>query len=158
MATIKVTQLLDKDIFVSNSVKSVNVRRNTSVNSDLLASIKRGERIGKVYTWAYGLDAKNNKDETQIWLQLYEKYNNPSGFGAWVKLAPYILDTKSLRDQGVKTTAEQTKEEEDKKKNENMTWFDKLGEGVKSILPWVAVVYIGGKAIQGREARPKTNK
>jgi len=162
MATVNLSQLMEKTIFVSKKTKAVNLRRNASVTSDLLATIKGGERIGRVYTWVYGYDANGKKDESQIWLQLYEKYNNPSGFGAYVKLAPYILDEKSLRDQGVKTVDEVRKEEEEKKENENMTWFEKLGKnlgaGVKKVAPWILVAYLGGKAIEGRASRPKTSK
>jgi len=155
MAIVNIAQLIDKDIFVSNSVKSINIRRGAYITSDILGSVKKGDRIGRVFTWAYGRDAKGNKDESQIWIQLYEKYNNPSGFGAWVKLAPYILDTKSLRDQGVKTVAQIKKEEEEKKQKEDETWIDKIGKGLKKALPIVALVYLGGKAIEGRASRPK---
>lgn len=159
MALVNLSQIMDKDIFVSKSVKEINVRRGASITSNILGTVKKGERIGRVYTWVYGYDAKGNKDQTQIWLQLYEKYNNPSGFGAYVKLAPYVLDEKSLREQGVKTVAEIKKEEEEKKDKEDDSWLDTLGKGLgkglKKVAPWILVAYLGGKAIEGRASRPK---
>ena len=155
MALVNVREFFDKDIFVSNSVKSINVRRSPSLTGEILGVVKKGERIGKVKTWVYGLDAKGNNN-TEIWFQLYEKYKNPSGFGAYVKFSASVIDSKTLRQQGLKTTEERLKEEEEKKKEGEEDWFDRLLDGVGKILPWVAVAYVAGQGLKGRASRPET--
>lgn len=135
---VSISQLLDKDLFASAG-EPINIRSNPSAKGTILAKIKAGDRIGKVSTWVEGKDATGNKDGS-IWLQLYEKYGNPSGFGGWVKYMPDAFDWKMLKQQGAMTQEEEIKEKQDK----NKTLMDDIKEAGK----WILLAWVAGKALE----------
>jgi len=142
---VKISELYDKDLFAGKN-QVINIRSGAGTYSAILRKISAGGKIGKVATHAEGRNDKKEKDGS-IWLQLVEKYSNPSGYGAWVKFMPNAFDWKALQEQGAQTVEEEKKEEEEKNKD----WKDKLSDSFKSLLPWIAIVYLAGKKIDSKK-------
>jgi len=136
---VSVSELLDKSIFAGKNQR-INIRSGAGTYSKVLTTIEPGERVGKVATWVTsGRDAKGDRDGS-LWLQLYEKYGNASGFGAWVKMMPGAFSWKELKQQGAKTEEEKAKEKEEKDK----TLTDKIFEAVK----WLGIGYVAVELIK----------
>lgn len=144
---VSISQLIDKDLF-SSPGKNINIRSSTNPGSTLLTTIKGGNRIGKVDTYAEGRDAKGNKDGS-IWLQLKEKYSNPSGYGAWVKYMPDIFDWKALKEQGAQTIEEVKAEQDEKDKG----GFDKVLDSLKEGGKWFLIGYFGLKLLESNKKK-----
>jgi|CXWL01.1.fsa_nt_gi hypothetical protein len=132
--TVNLGQLIDKDLFAS---ANVNVRRNASLTAPILTNVKKGTRVGRMYSWVYGkTDGKKNND---IWFQLYDDYGAGKQ-SSFVLFNPSYFDWKTLKEQGVKTV----KEEEEEKKDKDKTWVDQLMDAGK----WVLIAWVGTEAIK----------
>ena len=142
MPTINVGQLIDKTAFASSDMY---VRRLPSVTGQIFAKLKKGDRVGKIYSWVGGRDKDNKKDGT-VWLMLYDSDAKrfgakvEKGEGAYFRSDLGTLDWKAFQEQGAKTVEEEIKEKENKDKD----WTDKLLEAGK----WILLAWVGTSALK----------
>lgn len=106
MPQYKLKDLINKSIIAK---KDTRLYRNAADNAVPYATIKAGSRIGVLYSFV-SAKAGRNID----WLMFYDINNRPY----YTPVISGTLDTASLKDQGVKTVEEQTKEQQDKEKKE----------------------------------------
>jgi hypothetical protein len=98
--------LIDKSIFIKGDAK---LYRSASDNAIPYATIKAGNPAGVLYSW---VSAKVGRSVD--WLMFYDKNNKVY----YVPVIEGTVDLASLKAQGVKTSEERSKEEEDKNKKD----------------------------------------
>jgi hypothetical protein len=84
-----------------------------------------------------------------VWIQLAEKYSNPSGFGAWVKYMPDIFDWQSLKQQGTQTVEEVKAAEEEA----NKSGFDKVMDFVKGAGKWILIGWVAVNVLNSKQKK-----
>lgn len=106
MGAYRYKDLIDKTLFAKKETK---LYRNAANDAKPYATVKAGNAIGVLYSW---VGSKSNREID--WLMFYDANNKPY----YVPMIANTLDEASLKQQGVKTVEELTKEKQDKEKKE----------------------------------------
>lgn len=106
MGSYKLKDIIDKPI---RAIKTVNLYRNALDTATSFAEVKAGSMIGILYSI---VNAKAGRSID--WLMFYD--NNRKAY--YVPVQTGTFDELDLKQQGVKTVEEQTKQEADKAKKD----------------------------------------
>jgi hypothetical protein len=106
MASYKLKDIVDKTIYAK---KDVRLYRIPSDTAQPYATIKAGSTVGVLYSMVY---AKAGRSVD--WLMFYDSNNK----AYYVPVKTGTLDEALLKQQGVKTVEEQTKEKQKEEKKE----------------------------------------
>lgn len=106
MAAYRYKDLIGKTMFAK---KDISLYRTASNDAKPYATVKAGSAIGVLYSWV-GAKSDRNID----WLMFYDATNKPY----YVPMVANTLDEATLKQQGVKTVEQLTKEEQDKIKKD----------------------------------------
>jgi len=106
MASYKLKDIIDKPI---RAKKEISLYRNALDTAVPYATVKAGSMIGILFSI---VNAKAGRSVD--WLMFYDSNNK----AYYVPVKTGTLDEVSLKEQGVKTVEEQTKEEENKAKKD----------------------------------------
>jgi len=135
-----------RDLFYINSIDNSNWYLSGSAytkQNNLIATVKKGQPIGELWTWAYGIkqsyDPTTKRYSAKQTADFYLVFK-VNGKAEFVKVTPTLIDTKTLAQQDIKTTEEQSQ-----------TTGEKIEKGVKVLLiggaVLIAAVALGKAAI-----------
>jgi len=105
MPTYSADDIIGKSLFAK---KVVNLRKFASTEAPILAKTTPGDLVGVVYSYI--------KNPEGVWWQIKE-----DGKSFWAFHGPGYFDVQAIKDQGVKTTQQKIKEEQEA----NMSFGDK---------------------------------
>lgn len=135
-------QVLDKDLY---SRGGVFVFSYPQWNDKFkLREVKKGVRVGKVYSYVYGKD-KDLNPTSEVWWMLYPV---EGGKYEYVKHTPKSFDFKSLQQQGT-LTIPQEEEKKKEEEEEDKGFFEKLEEDLVGGFQKTGktILWIGGSAL-----------
>ena len=136
--TYNAEQIIGKQLFAKKTIKIVGANNVYEISpSQEISTIKKGNVVGRVYSYIRGRNGINGAYNGKIYWALEEKVNGKLVF---VLHEQGAFDLDSLKEQGIKTEAE--KEEE--KKEEDKPFVEKIAENLGSGLK--KIVIIGGIA------------
>jgi hypothetical protein len=124
MPLISLDQFVDKTLTAKKPVKIYR-----SPGGEVVYTVKPGINVGRVYSWVGGVD-----------IPLYFMFYLPAPNDKkpyYAKYEPGAFDYDLLKEQGIKTVAEQTKEKEEAKKPTS----EKIFDYVKKYALWAGVAY-----------------
>jgi len=126
MPLISLDQFVDK---VLTAKKPVKIYR--SPGGEVIYTVEPGLNVGRVYSWVGGVD-----------IPLYFMFYLPAPNDKkpyYAKYEPGAFDYDLLREQGIKTVKEETKEKEEAKKPTSQKYFD----FIKKYAIWAGVGLAG---------------
>lgn len=129
-----VNQIIDKTVIASRETKAYS---NNKGAGTVLTTIKAGQPIGKVYSYA-----RPEQADGRSWLM----FESTGGKFYWVPNE--AVAGTGLKEQGTKTVVEEVKEEQDKKERED----DPIGYYIKKF-GFTAILIIGGIIIANGVAK-----
>lgn len=136
--TYNADQIIGKQLFAKKTIKLVGANNVYEISpSQEIGIIKKGNIVGRVYSYLRGRNGINGAYNGKIYWVLEEKVNNKY---VNVLHETGAFDLDSLKEQGIKTEAE--KEEE--KKEEDKPFVEKIAETIGSGLK--KIIIIGGIA------------
>jgi hypothetical protein len=125
MPIISLDQFVEKTLVAKKPVKIYR-----SPGGEVVYTVKPGIEVGRVYSWVGGT---NNKP---LYFMFYLPAPNDKK-AYYAKYEPGAFDYDLLREQGIKTVAEQTKEKEEAQKPTS----EKIFDYVKKYALWAGVAY-----------------
>lgn len=146
-------QIVDKTLYAKTNMYVYGSAANGTPPT---YGVKAGDPIGVVYSW---LDANPTYGRTGIWFMFY-----PSGGQSNYYYAPYVqgwYDVSELQVQGALTDLQVIQAEKDKEKEDNTTWYEKLGDKLVPVIIWVSLGVAAIKILPDilrRERKPAPQK
>ena len=125
MPLISLDQFVDKTLVAKKPVKIYR-----SPGGEIVTTVKPGLSVGRVYSWVGGVD------ETPLHFMFYAPAPMDK-IPYYAKYEPGAFDYDLLREQGIKTVAEQTKEKEEA----NKPTSEKIFDYVKKYALWAGLAY-----------------
>jgi hypothetical protein len=103
MAQYSLAELVGKPLTAKNATK---LYRTASNSAKSYASVKAGSSLGTLFSWL-----NPNENRSVIWFMFYDTFNKPY----YVPYNKNLVDLNALKQQGIKTVDEITKDEKNKK-------------------------------------------
>jgi hypothetical protein len=125
MPLISLDQFVDKTLVAKKPVKIYR-----SPGGEIVLTVKPGLSVGRVYSWVGGVD------KTPLHFMFYAPAPMDK-IPYYAKYEPGAFDYDLLREQGIKTVAEQTKEKEEA----NKPTSEKIFDYVKKYALWAGLAY-----------------
>jgi hypothetical protein len=129
MPLFNAEEIIGKTLFAKGF--PVNLRQYASTEAPIISKTQPGEIVGQVYSYL-------NKPDG-VWWQI----QRPTGGAVWARHNPAAFDLKALKEQGVKSTEERRKEEEEKALTPGEKFiksFERIGIIVAAIAGAIALI------------------
>lgn len=135
--TIDLSEYIDKIVYAQKDTPLYRHYSDDAKGHKIFTKVytaKKGERIGKVYSWIGPAENTNHK----VYLMFQDTSLNPKSKWYFIEYEDgSSIDQRKLKEQGAKTDKEKQEEKEAKDKS----WMEKLGKGLKPFAWGVVVIY-----------------